>query len=189
MGADGDGNDEKDKVIADLQRDLGLMRQRATTAEGALKTAEATQAKEFERGKAEGAAEATSTLKTEHARAIAAAEVRAHAARVLADPDDAPKFLDMSKVLDAAGNVDPAAIRTQLNELVEKKPYLKAPEPGAGAPGEGTPPGSPPGTPPGSPPGSPPGNKGDGDGGPRGALARTDGDARMNDTLRQALSR
>jgi hypothetical protein len=175
-------DEDKDKVIADLQRDLGSMRKRATDAEAKSARLEADTSKEFERGKAEGAASATATLRTEHAREMATAEVRAAAARVLADPDDAPRFLDMAKVLDATGAIDRAAIDAQLGELVEKKPYLRAaaepPTPGGTPPPGGT-----------GPPPPPPTPRGDGDGGPRGAPGRGDTDSRMNDVIRNVLAR
>lgn len=82
--------------------------------------------------RAEGRADA---LKTANERLLRA-EVRALAAGVLADPDDAVHLLDLSRYeADEAGNFDRKAMRRDLEDLVKSKPYL-SPGPGSGA-GEG----------------------------------------------------
>lgn len=58
---------------------------------------------------------------------IIAAEVRAAAAGVLADPADAKNFLELSQFeVDNDGNVDSDAITAALTDLVTSKPYLAA---------------------------------------------------------------
>lgn len=58
---------------------------------------------------------------------ILKSEVKAAAKGVLADPQDAYKFLDLDSFeVDDNGNVDEDAIASALADLVEKKPYLAA---------------------------------------------------------------
>lgn len=58
---------------------------------------------------------------------IRKSEVKAAAKGVLADPQDAYKFLDLDSFeVDDDGNVDEAAIQAALNDLVTQKPYLSA---------------------------------------------------------------
>lgn len=60
-------------------------------------------------------------------RRIASAEIRAAAAGRLADPDDALAYIDASSfTVSDDGNVDGAAVRAALDELVSRKPYLAA---------------------------------------------------------------
>lgn len=58
---------------------------------------------------------------------ILKSEVKAAAKGVLADPQDAYKFLDLDAFeVDEDGNVDEDAIASALKDLVTKKPYLAA---------------------------------------------------------------
>jgi uncharacterized protein (DUF1501 family) len=58
---------------------------------------------------------------------IRKSEVKAAAKGVLADPQDAYKFLDLDSFeVDDDGNVDEGAIAKALADLVEEKPYLSA---------------------------------------------------------------
>lgn len=58
---------------------------------------------------------------------ILKSEVKAAAKGVLADPQDAYKFLDLTTFeVDADGNVDEAAIAAELTKLIAAKPYLAA---------------------------------------------------------------
>jgi hypothetical protein len=58
---------------------------------------------------------------------LVTAEVRAAAKGVLADPADAMRFLDLSKVeVGDDGTVDTTAIETAIADLVKSKPYLAA---------------------------------------------------------------
>jgi hypothetical protein len=52
------------------------------------------------------------------------AEVRALAAATFADPSDASAFLDLAKYADGEGDVDVAAITTDLTDLLARKPHL-----------------------------------------------------------------
>lgn len=120
--------DDDKETIAQLRRDEAALRKQLRTAEGRvaqLEAKEADQDKVIERAKAEGAAEEREKLTKEHAEALAGAEVRARAARALADPDDAIKFLDLKELVGNDGKVQVAKIDEQLADLVEKKPYLK----------------------------------------------------------------
>jgi hypothetical protein len=54
-------------------------------------------------------------------------EIKAAAKGVLADPQDAYKFLDLNEFeVDADGNVDEAAITAAITKLITDKPYLAA---------------------------------------------------------------
>lgn len=165
--------DEKDLIIQRLTRESAEHRKRASEAtarvtelEGELAVERDKLPTELEKAKAEGAAEARASLGAEHATAIAAAEVRAIAARTLADPDDAPRFIDMTKVV-KDGTVDPAAIEAELAALVERKPYLAAAAAGGG---------------------KPPPPTGNGDGGGR-TPPPPQGDAAMDQMLRDHVKR
>lgn len=58
---------------------------------------------------------------------ILKSEVKAAAKGVLADPQDAYKFLDLDSFeVDSDGNVDESAIATALADLIAQKPYLAA---------------------------------------------------------------
>lgn len=58
---------------------------------------------------------------------IRRSEVKAAAKGVLADPQDAYKFLDLDSFeVDDDGNVDESAISTAIANLVKEKPYLAA---------------------------------------------------------------
>jgi hypothetical protein len=55
------------------------------------------------------------------------AEVRAAAGGRLADPADAVRLLDVASFVDGeTGDIDGAAIRSALDDLIESKPYLRA---------------------------------------------------------------
>lgn len=57
-------------------------------------------------------------------------EIRALAADKFADPDDPGGFLDVTRYIGADGDVDVDAIRTDLDELLTRKPHLGKAEPG-----------------------------------------------------------
>ncbi|OZF47562.1 hypothetical protein [Rhodococcus sp. 14-2470-1a] len=58
---------------------------------------------------------------------IVRSEVRAAAAGLLADPADAPRFLDLEQFeVGEDGDVDSSAIEDAIKELIEDKPYLAA---------------------------------------------------------------
>jgi hypothetical protein len=158
-----DGDDDKDAIIAELRKTEAAQRRKLRDAEARvqqLEAAEGDKDKIIAAAKAEGAAEARATLASEHAKALAGAELKAAAARKLADPEDAVRFLDMAEIVGADGKVDTTKIDTMLTELVEKKPYLAANGDGTKTGGDG-------------------GKGGDGDGKPKGS---GDGGARQGAT-------
>lgn len=75
------------------------------------------------------------------------AEVKALASEGFADPEDAAAFLDLSKYADGDGDVDSASIKSDLADLLARKPHLgklpatrvPAPNPAQGASGSGAP--------------------------------------------------
>jgi hypothetical protein len=79
------------------------------------------------------------------ARAVKA-EVKALAAEGFADPEDASAFLDLTKYAAADGDVDAAAIKSDLADLLARKPHLgksptsrvPAPNPAQGSSGSGS---------------------------------------------------
>lgn len=136
-----EGDDEKDATIAKLRKDEATLRKQLRDAEARnaqLEAAEGDRDKIVAVAKAEGAAEAHAQMTTEHNKALAGAELKAAAARKLADPEDAVRFLDMTEVIGADGKVDGAKIDTMLGELVEKKPYLAIPAGNGGSGGGGS---------------------------------------------------
>jgi hypothetical protein len=83
------------------------------------KEAEFTAAQEAQRIKDEAISAAN--------RRILNSEVKAAAKGVLADPQDAYKFLDLDSFeVDADGNVDETAISSAIADLIKSKPYLAA---------------------------------------------------------------
>jgi hypothetical protein len=83
------------------------------------KEAEFTAAQEAQRIKDEAISAAN--------RRILNSEVKAAAKGVLADPQDAYKFLDLDSLeVDADGNVDETAISSAIADLIKSKPYLAA---------------------------------------------------------------
>lgn len=105
---------EQDTALRDLRTELDAMKAKADGKE-----AEFTAAQESQRVKDEALAGANER--------ILKSEVKAAAKGVLADPQDAYKFLDLSTFeVDADGNVDEAVIVKALTDLVATKPYLGA---------------------------------------------------------------
>src|SRR5580704_15156556 len=103
-----EGDDDKDATIAELRRENGTQRRKLRDAEARvaqLEAAEGDKGKIIADAKAEGAAEERARLGSEHAKALAGAELKAAAARKLADPEDAVRFLDMTEVVGADGKV------------------------------------------------------------------------------------
>jgi thioredoxin-like negative regulator of GroEL len=71
----------------------------------------------------EAAAAAEKRVESLTTRAVQA-EVKALAATGFADPEDASAFLDLKKYATADGDVDTAAITTDLADLLARKPHL-----------------------------------------------------------------
>lgn len=61
-----------------------------------------------------------------------ASQIQALAATDFADPDDAVKALDPAKYLDAGGQIDQQAIKTDLVALLEAKPHYRRQQADAG---------------------------------------------------------
>lgn len=107
--------------------DLGDAGKRALEAERKAARAAERRAKDLERRLAE------------IDRRVVAAEVKAAAAGVLQDPDDAVSMLDLDQFgVDDDGNVDLKAIKAEIAALAKAKPYLSvgakpAPLPAGGA--------------------------------------------------------
>jgi hypothetical protein len=58
------------------------------------------------------------------------AEVKAAAAGKLADPSDAPRFIDLTKLkVGADGEVDAKAVKKAIDDLLKDKPYLAGKQP------------------------------------------------------------
>jgi hypothetical protein len=172
-----DDPDEKDATIAELRRENATQRKKLRDAEARvtqLEAAEGDKAKLITDAKAEGAAEERTRLAADHAKALAGAELKAAAARKLADPEDAVRFLDMTEVFGADGKVDTAKIDKLLTDLVEKKPYLAVPAGNGGGGGDG-----------GAGGGKPTGS---GDGGAR-PPAAGNADEEVNSLIRKAAGR
>lgn len=66
--------------------------------------------------------------------AAVSARVEAIASGDFADPSDAVTAVDPSKYLDAGGQIDEAAIRADLAEVLQRKPHWRRAEPGAASP-------------------------------------------------------
>jgi hypothetical protein len=171
-------DDEKDRQIAELRRDLGVAKRRASDAETKASELEASQAKltaDQDRliaaakldGRAEGANEARAALAAEHGRDLATVRVQAEAAKQGIDADLALRLVDMTKVMGTDGKPDDAAMTAAFEEMTTRWPSIKVA----------------PGTPP--PSVLPP--RGDGDGGARPPAGRADPDGKMNDQLRDYL--
>lgn len=129
---------------------LGIWKERAKTAEDALKGVRAERDEALAKladmdktpeeqalaaAKREGVSEATATVHSAAAKAVAAQALIAEAKGRLADPSDAVAFLDVSdfRVGDDF-TVDAEAISAAVSDLLTRKPHLKAAQGGAPAP-------------------------------------------------------
>lgn len=109
-------NAERDKRKA-IETELENLRR-----EAALKDKPAEEAA-LERVRQDALKEATSKANER----ILKSEVRAEAKGKLSDPEDAFRYLDISKFeVDANGNFDQTEIAEAINDLLTKKPYLAA---------------------------------------------------------------
>lgn len=170
--------DDKDREIAKLTREAAGYRtqlrdaeKRAEDAEAKLSKAAEASKSAVEDAKAAGIAEGKKEATKEHAAALASAEVRARAARYLADPDDAPKFLDLDALVDD-GKPNGEKVDKALAELVEKKPYLGIKAAGKSDNGDG----------------GGQSSRGNGDGGARHTAPQT-GDNKMDTLIRGQIKR
>lgn len=105
---------EQDVALRDLTAKFDAMQAKADGKE-----AEFLAAQESQRVKDEALSGAN--------KRILKSEVKAAAKGVLADPQDAYKFLDLDSFeVDSDGNVDESAITDALTKLITEKPYLAA---------------------------------------------------------------
>lgn len=134
---DDDGRGSKRAVLADLakerrerkalQDELDELRQRSMTE----------QEKAVEQARNEGKAEATSALQLERVKD----KIEAKAGGKLVNPEDAVALLgDLTRFITNDGSIDLKAIESEIDSLVQSRPYLSA-RPGNGS-GEGGPRGS-----------------------------------------------
>lgn len=133
---DGDGDEDKklgpagEKALAAIKAKEKSERTRRIAAEKELKALKAGKKPGASGG--DDAAEQAQREREEQiiARAnarVLSSEVRAAAAGVLADPADAPRFIDLDQFeVGENGSVDATAIADAIKELVEDKPYLAA---------------------------------------------------------------
>ena len=126
-GDDGDSDDKKlgpagEKALAAIKAEKKAERTRRIAVEKELR--------ELKAGKKPADDDATKRAEEAVSKAnarVLKSEVRAAAAGVLADPSDAPRFLDLDQFeVGEDGDVDQAAIADAIKELVEEKPYLAA---------------------------------------------------------------
>lgn len=122
------GDEERGIVLGELNK----ARKQAAQARTKLREAEplAAQARALqdasrtEQERAAAAAQAAEARVQAANRRLVSAEVRAHAARDFADPDDAAAFLDLDSYIDDDGDVDTNAIQSDLADLLQRKPHL-----------------------------------------------------------------
>lgn len=122
-----------DRIIADRVnrtknqfKDYADLKAKATeldTIRAAQQTAEERQAQELTRWQSEA--------ETWRATAVAS-RIEALAAAEFADPSDAASNLDPAKYLGAGGEIDQAAIKADLADLLARKPHYRRPDGEAG---------------------------------------------------------
>ncbi|WP_435239564.1 hypothetical protein [Streptomyces sp. YPW6] len=170
-GGDGGGSDnggkggegDEDKLGEGGKKALQAERDARATAEARVKELEAqlsgkpkgTGAKPGDNGDGKGDAGATPVdaealkkelreeLTTESNARLVRAEVKAAAAGKLADPADAPRFIDLSKIkIGDDGEPDAKQIKKAIEDLLKEKPYLAGKQPwgDVGGGGHDTPP-------------------------------------------------
>lgn len=135
--ADRTPQDEKDaKTIATLKRQLAD----AEPIVSEFRRLEEASKTETERAK-DAAAAAQQRVADLTNRAVQA-EVKALAANTFADPSDATAFIDPAKYVNDAGEIDTAAIESDLADLLSRKPHLgrtsDGPRPPAPNPAQGS---------------------------------------------------
>lgn len=145
-GGSGEGGTEEDKLGEGGKKALQAERDARSKAEDRVKELEAKLSRKPkdpgvgakpDDGKG-GQAPDTETLKRELREELTAesnarlirAEVKAAAAGLLADPADAPKFIDLAKIkVGDDGEPDAKAIKKALTDLLKDKPYLAGTKP------------------------------------------------------------
>ncbi|MET8824784.1 hypothetical protein ABZX40_17940 [Streptomyces sp. NPDC004610] len=130
---DGDGDDEADPEGADQLGDAGKkalarMKDRLKAEKTRRRQAEDRLRQNTGSGGTDDAVAKATAAATAAANArVLRAEIRAAAAKKLADPRDALKFLDLGQFeVDADGEADAEEIAEAIEELIKTKPYLAA---------------------------------------------------------------
>lgn len=104
---------QAERRISEMEKELARIRESGMSE----------QEKAVEQAKREAKAEAQKAFNTR----LVQAEVRAAAAGKLADPEDAIRFIDLTKFdVDDEGKVDNKAITKEITDLVKARPYLAA---------------------------------------------------------------
>lgn len=132
-GEGGDGDDDQDDDAdpegADQLGDPGkkaLARMKEKLKAERSRRREAEQRANKDNGE-DAVAKATAAATAAANTRILKAEIRAAAAKKLADPRDALRFLDLDQFeVDADGDVDAEEIADAIEELIKNKPYLAA---------------------------------------------------------------
>lgn len=136
QGGDEDGQDDADPEGAD---DLGDKGKRALASMKGKWRSEREQRRDLQRrlaekdkdgdgdGSDDAVTKATAAATAAANTRIIKAEIRAAAARKLADPRDALRFLDLDQFeVDGDGEVDAEEITDAIESLIQEKPYLAA---------------------------------------------------------------
>lgn len=129
-GSDEEFNPEKAwNLIQGLRADKEKLASRPVLDEDAQrKLAEYQRLEEASKTELERKSEEASRWQSEAERwrtQSVASQVQALAATDFADPDDAVRALDPAKYLDAGGEIDKAAIKADLDALLEAKPHYR----------------------------------------------------------------
>lgn len=143
-GSSGDEGEDKDKLGEGGKKALQAERDARQTAEARIKELEAKLSRKPKDPGAtpgdagEGSGPDTEALKKElrdelrdesNARLVRA-EVKAAAAGMLADPADAPRFIDLAKIkVGDDGEPDAKQIKKAIEDLLKDKPYLAGKQP------------------------------------------------------------
>lgn len=122
------------------EREAKAARERAEAAEARVKELEAAGQTEHEKALAqareEAAAEARQEVTDKVRDKLLKAEIKALAAGTFADPDDAHRLLDLEDddIFNDDGDIQTDALKSALEDLLERKPHLKATPPNGGKP-------------------------------------------------------
>ena len=122
------------------EREAKAARERAEAAEARVKELEEAGQTEHEKALAqareEAAAETRQEVTGQVREKLLKAEIRALAAGTFADPDDAHRLLDLEDddIFNDDGDIQTDALQSALDELLERKPHLRAAPPNGGKP-------------------------------------------------------
>jgi len=117
------------------EREAKAARKRAEAAEKALQERQdadkSEQEKALDQARKEAADEARSEITGQVRGKLLKAEIKALAAGTFADPDDAHRLLDLEDedIFNDDGDIQTDALKSALEDLLERKPHLKADPP------------------------------------------------------------